>query len=111
MEIKNTKFVIMVNKMLFWGLLLINNLAFVLFNLILLMGGGGKGGHMNFFIVFFLVAFSFSIFFSLITLFFAWAFKKDLNFSFKILKRIFLIQFTLFFTIYLLVLLYFTINR
>ncbi len=101
----------MINKIFFWGLILINNLAFVLFNLILLMGGGGKGVHMNFFIVYFLIAFSFSLVFSLISLFFSWAFKKDIAFSVKTLRRFFVIQFALFFFIYLIVFLKISLNR
>jgi|GEM_PF-3368018 len=101
----------MINKIFFWGLLFINNLAFILFNLMLYLGGGGKGWHINFYIVFFLVAFSISSVFSLISFFFAWAFKQNLKFSFQNLKRIFIAQFTLFFSAYLIILLYLTINR
>jgi len=67
------------------------------------MGGGGKGTKMNFVLAYFLYAFSISLIFSLISVFFSWAFKKDLNFSSNTVKRIFLSQFFVFFILYLVV--------
>ena len=91
----------MFNKLIFWVLLLINNAAALLLYLILLMSFVVASSNFKFFLTYFLFAFFLSLCFSLLSLFFSWAFKNTFRFSSRNLKRIFFVQFGFFFIVYL----------